>query len=68
MVGLEVGHVPFQQVQIAVDGIGQVQLLDEEVDGAQATAVQSLRLVPHLVVEVAVAEHALALLGPLLFT
>src|SRR3954469_20863503 len=28
---------------------------------------QSLRIVPHLVVEVAVAEHAPALLGPLLF-
>jgi hypothetical protein len=36
-------------------------------DGAEAAAVQSLRLVPHLVMDVAVAEQAPALLGPLFF-
>src|SRR5438477_2819985 len=67
VVGLEVRHVPLEQVQVAVDGIGQVQLLHQEVDGAEAATMQPLRLVPHLVMEVAVTEHALALLGPLLF-
>src|SRR2546423_6037414 len=59
--------MPLEQVQVAVDGIGQVQLLHQEVDGVEAATMQLLRFVPHLVVEVAVAEHAPALLGPLLF-
>jgi hypothetical protein len=66
VVGLEVRHVPLEQVQVAVDGISQAQLLDQEMDGTDAPAVQALRLVPDLVVDVAVAEHASALLGPLL--
>jgi hypothetical protein len=37
--------VPLEQVQVAVDGIGQVQPLHQEVDGAEAAAVQPLRFV-----------------------
>src|SRR5262249_45501291 len=67
VVGLEVRHVPLEQVQVAVDGIGQAQLLHQQVDGADTAAVQPLGLVTDLVVDVAVPEHALTLLGPLLF-
>jgi len=67
VVGLEVRHVPLEQVQVAVNGIGQVQLPHQQVQGADAAAVQPLRLVADLVVDVVIPEHALALLGPLLF-
>ena len=44
-------------VQVAVDGIGQAQALDEEVEGAEAAAVQAVGLVAQFVVDVAVAEQ-----------
>ena len=44
----------------------QAQLLHQQVDGTDTAAVQPLSLVTDLVVEVAVAEHAAALLWPLL--
>jgi len=66
MVGLEVGQMAFEQVQVAVDGVGQAQPLDEELEGAEAAGVQALGLVAEFVVDVAVAEEAAVLLGPLL--
>jgi hypothetical protein len=59
--------MPLEQVEVAVDGIGQAHPPDQEMEGAKATAVQALRFVADLYVDVAVAEHASALLGPLLF-
>ena len=54
-----------EQVQRAVDGVGQAKALDEEVAGAEAGGVQAARLVAEVIVDVAVAEQAAALLGPL---
>ena len=66
VVGLEVGQVAFEQVQVAVDGVSQAELPHQEVEGAEAAAVEAAGLVADLVVDVAVAEHAAALLLPLL--
>jgi len=37
VVGLEVSQVAFEQVQVAVDGAGQAELLHQEVEGTEAT-------------------------------
>src|SRR5262249_52907477 len=64
VVGLEVGQVPLEQVQVAVEGVGQAEALHEELAGAEAAGVQAAGLVAEVVVDVAVAEHPAALLGP----
>ena len=66
VVGLEVRQVTLQQVQVAVDGIGQAQLPDQQVEGAEAAGAQTAGLVADLIVDVVVAEQAAALLLPLL--
>src|SRR5262249_31836939 len=65
VVGLEVGQVALEQVQLPVDGVGQAEALDEELAGAEAAGVQAAGLVADLVVDVVVAEQAAALLRPL---
>jgi hypothetical protein len=65
--GLEVGQVALQQVQVAVNGVGQAQLPHQQVEGAGAAAAQAADLVTDLVVDVVVAEQAPMLLLPLLF-
>ena len=38
VVGLVIGQMDLEQVQMAVDGLGQAEFLSEQVDGADATA------------------------------
>src|SRR5262249_8078238 len=61
VVGLEVGQVAFEQVQAAVDGLGQAQALHQELAGAPTGGVQTPALGGEFVVDVAVAEQAAAL-------
>jgi hypothetical protein len=58
--------MPLEQVQVAVDGIGQPETLHEQVAGAQATAVQAACLVADFVVDIAVAKQTATLFGLLL--
>ena len=36
MIGLVIGQVDFEEVELGVDGLGQSQFLDEGVDDAEA--------------------------------
>jgi hypothetical protein len=65
VVGFEVGQVTLEQVQLTVDGVGQAQLPDQDVQGAEAAGMQAAVLVANLVMDVVVAEQAAVLFGPL---
>src|SRR5208282_5336026 len=52
VVTLVVGEVELEQVEAFVDGLGQSELADEQVDGADATAGDGLDLGGGLVVDV----------------
>ena len=64
VVGLGVGQMLLEQVQVAVQGSGQAEALHQQAAGPEAAAVQTVRLVPDLVVDIVVTEQAAVLLGP----
>ena len=64
MVGLEVGQVALEEVQVLIHGVGQAQLLHQPVEGAEAATVQAARLLAQVIVDVLVREHALPLRRP----
>ena len=65
VVGFKVRDVPLEEMHPAVEGVGQTQLLHQQLQGPQASAAQPLGLVGDLEMDVLVPEHGLALDVPL---
>src|SRR5262249_18512610 len=67
VIGFVVGDVPFEQAEPRVEVAGELQALDEELDGAEAGGVEARGLVGDLIVDAGGLEHGPALVVPLLF-
>ena len=64
MVGLVVGEVPFEQMDLTVDGIGEIQAFDQQQRSAQATKAATANFGGDVVVDVLIGEQATLLLLP----
>src|SRR5260370_16227354 len=67
VVGFKRGDMPFEEVAVVVDGLGQTQSLDQQQKGSQACTAQSLGLVGEVIVDVLLFEQGPTLLVPLFF-
>ena len=67
VIRLVVGQVDLEQVQPAVDGLGQAQLAHQEVDGADTAVADAPATVADFVVDVAGGEHGLGAAAQVVF-
>jgi hypothetical protein len=64
MVGIVIGEVAFEQMELCIEGIGEVESLGQQQAGPQTAEAATANFVGDIVVDVPVGEHATTLLLP----